>query len=764
MEASDLHELCLDGDVKVVAECLTTWGTLPGDLLPSLVVWGLQSPRFDGHVPTMLLDVQKLDTSQPIAAVAHSQLFQNSNNNLAIGDESEYSDVQQKCRIIKYFRAVCRWWRDNVSYEHYRSKLANVSLPTVDMIWPYQSTLLTPSLAMWFATLPLQHLYIAYIDATQHINNYLETTADALPSTLQKLEISNDGELEFSIMPMCLRRLPQLRYLYMGRSLAEADQEDMDAQQWLAELSNLRWFGSYSDIYAPPLPLQNCALEVLDLRADRVDTDSVNRELTQFFVTGSPCSMSLRELHLRNNGCDAHELTTVPDCIQQLRALERLCLCHHDFRELPEWLGSLPRLQVLDVSGNRQLDTLPRSLRSSTTIRLIDVADTCLGTALWQLRYKRAPMQQLLSEQCSNYTNYSKNRASELYELSTSTPQLRFRLLAGDRTSRYGPSIEDPKHGSFWHMKSERSIQHICGELGLLRLMQQLRSLWWAGIARSIAAKRAAARARAAGLIAAFNGDVPRLQRLHETAPGCLTATSPYGRVPSHYAAEQGHLGAFRFIQEVEPPSINHADNNGWTPIHIAVWPRTPHGRSTRESSLEGRMGVIRFIAEVAPAIINQAANNGITPMMCAAAKGLLDVLRLIQKVAGPESVNHTDCTDCAPLHWAAYNNQVPAIKTLLELRGDPSLVTNDGLTPLAVAQQHNRHGVCDCLQSWLQMSGEQRTVIITYGWDYFEMPTWHPSIHSRFPAPSPPNPTRPLQLPQQPHPRRGTRYRVVTS
>ena len=86
-------------------------------------------------------------------------------------------------------------------------------------------------------------------------------------------------------------------------------------------------------------------------------------------------------------------------------------------------------------------------------------------------------------------------------------------------------------------------------------------------------------------------------------------------------------------------------------------------------------------------------------------------------------------------LHWAAYNGRVLVIKVLLELRGDPSLADIDDETPLAVAQRFNQHGARDCLQRWLQMSEEQRGVIIAYGWDYFEMPTWRPSIHYRFPA-----------------------------
>ena len=86
-------------------------------------------------------------------------------------------------------------------------------------------------------------------------------------------------------------------------------------------------------------------------------------------------------------------------------------------------------------------------------------------------------------------------------------------------------------------------------------------------------------------------------------------------------------------------------------------------------------------------------------------------------------------------MHWAADRGQIPAIKTLLELRGDPSPVSNHGFTPLALTQQRNQHGARDCLQGWLQMSEERRGVIIAFGWDYFEMPTWRHNIHFRYPA-----------------------------
>ena len=40
-----------------------------------------------------------------------------------------------------------------------------------------------------------------------------------------------------------------------------------------------------------------------------------------------------------------------------------------------------------------------------------------------------------------------------------------------------------------------------------------------------------------------------------------------------------------------------------------------------------------------------------------------------------------------------------------------------------------------DTRRGWLQMSEERRDVIISYGWDYFEMPKWRLRDHSEFPA-----------------------------
>ena len=59
----------------------------------------------------------------------------------------------------------------------------------------------------------------------------------------------------------------------------------------------------------------------------------------------------------------------------------------------------------------------------------------------------------------------------------------------------------------------------------------------------------------------------------------------------------------------------------------------------------------------------------------------------------------------------------------------------SEGYTPLAIAQRLNQHGARDCLQGWLQMSVEQRDVIISYCLDYFELPTWRLREHSEFPV-----------------------------
>merc|ERR1712188_284355 len=150
-------------------------------------------------------------------------------------------------------------------------------------------------------------------------------------------------------------------------------------------------------------------------------------------------------------------------------------------------------------------------------------------------------------------------------------------------------------------------------------------------------------------------------------------------------------------------------------------------------------MRVIRFITEKIPETINQVCQStGHTPMIALAKQGLPNAVRLMHELGGDVNARADRNHAWTPLHYAAHMGNVKMIKTLLELGGNATALSLFGNTPvqLALFGRYTNPVPHDCIQGWLQMSEEQRGVIIAYGWDYFEMPTWRTGIHANFPEP----------------------------
>ena len=87
---------------------------------------------------------------------------------------------------------------------------------------------------------------------------------------------------------------------------------------------------------------------------------------------GTPCGASLRELNIHGN-----QLGSVPECLRGLQ-LQVLRLGETGITALPSWISELP-LVFLDLTSNPLLATLPSSLHSLTTLRVLDLRETDLG-------------------------------------------------------------------------------------------------------------------------------------------------------------------------------------------------------------------------------------------------------------------------------------------------------------------------------------------------------------------------------------------------
>jgi ankyrin repeat protein len=140
---------------------------------------------------------------------------------------------------------------------------------------------------------------------------------------------------------------------------------------------------------------------------------------------------------------------------------------------------------------------------------------------------------------------------------------------------------------------------------------------------------------------AAAAGEVERVERLVDEAPGSINTYSPDGWTPLHLAAYFGHPRIVELLLSAGADSAAHSRNpTGNTPLHAAL-----------------------------------SANQKL-------AAGLL--------VGRGADVNGSDANGWRPLHLATANNNLDSMKTLIAEGADVQATNKDGLTPLALAQQKN--------------------------------------------------------------------------
>lgn len=148
------------------------------------------------------------------------------------------------------------------------------------------------------------------------------------------------------------------------------------------------------------------------------------------------------------------------------------------------------------------------------------------------------------------------------------------------------------------------------------------------------------------------------------------------GWVPLNCAAQAGHDATIQLLID-HGAKINHKDSNSDTALHIAC-------RNGRESA--------------AQLLVENGANINVTntalqlPIHGAAGSGNKEIIELLlQKGSQANATNAADFLGATPLHFAAENGSVPAIKALLEHGAEVSPKTYYGWTPLHIAIAHQR-------------------------------------------------------------------------
>ena len=233
----------------------------------------------------------------------------------------------------------------------------------------------------WFAELPLKELYVmfprpgggAFRDTSLLYPSWAEDEA-CLPRGLEVIKFEGWASALIGLSLRCVRRLPRLRELVTDYCVDSVP-------AWLREVTSLRRLSARAsgfDSFLDADLLRDMSLEAIDYstasihhQSDGLEVIGLESELERL-VVGTACGASLRELNI-----GGLHLNAVPGCLRGLR-LQYLDVKQTGLTSLPQWLAELP-LVCLKVSDNVRLETLPTSLRTLTSLKVLELSDTKLG-------------------------------------------------------------------------------------------------------------------------------------------------------------------------------------------------------------------------------------------------------------------------------------------------------------------------------------------------------------------------------------------------
>jgi ankyrin repeat protein len=138
-------------------------------------------------------------------------------------------------------------------------------------------------------------------------------------------------------------------------------------------------------------------------------------------------------------------------------------------------------------------------------------------------------------------------------------------------------------------------------------------------------------------------------------------------------ACAAGELERVERLVADAPGRINDYTDDGWTPLHLAAF--------------FGHPRVVELLLAHGADVVAVSKNaNGNTPLHAALAANQKLVAGLL--LGHGADVNAADAGGWRPLHLAAANSNLDAMKTLVAQGADPLATNKEGLTAMAVAEQ----------------------------------------------------------------------------
>jgi ankyrin repeat protein len=172
---------------------------------------------------------------------------------------------------------------------------------------------------------------------------------------------------------------------------------------------------------------------------------------------------------------------------------------------------------------------------------------------------------------------------------------------------------------------------------------------------------------------AARQGDMPAVERLVGQDPGLLDAKDGAGWTPLMNASMEGHVGVVQWLLD-KGAAINERAELRQTAVWLACY--------------YGRLDVTRLLVERG-ADPTGAGYTGSTPLMMASARGHLEVVRFLLALPSAKiSIKHRDISGQTALWCACQTGRGGVVRALLESGADPTIPSNNGTTPMAIAKQ----------------------------------------------------------------------------